>query len=70
MDSKCKCKGRCNHCPPIAKPIHLNNHLIERQLSTKMRVSQLLKIKGIFSPGNMHTANLTGTKRTINATKM
>ena len=66
MDTKCVCKGICDICPPTPRPTTLNNHLIERQISTKMRVSQLLKIKGIFSSGNKHTANLPGTKRSIN----
>ena len=43
----------------------LNNGSITRQVSAKMHLAQLLKIKGTFVPANRHTANLPGTKRIV-----
>ena len=68
MDSKCpcyRCKGFCNKCPPPVNPGFFNNGGVDRQISTKMKIAQMLKIKGIFKPGNRHTPNLPGTKRPV-----
>ena len=55
----------CNKCPTTAKPSSLNNGTITRQISAKMHMAHLLKIKGVFVPANRHTANLPGTKRVV-----
>ena len=55
----------CHKCPPTPKPVNLDNGWIIRQQSAKMRLAQLLKIKGSVESENRHTANLTGSKRAI-----
>lgn len=55
----------CNNCPPTPKPVNLDNGWIIRQQSAKMRLAQLLKIKGTVTSANYHTPNLIGTKRAI-----
>ena len=61
----CTKEHLCHHCPPTPKPVNLNNHWVNRQQSAKMRLAQLLKIKGTVTSGNRHTPNLPGTKRAI-----
>ena len=61
----CTKEHLCHHCPPTPKPVNLDNHWVTRQQSAKMRLAQLLKIKGTVTSGNHHTPNLPGTKRTI-----
>lgn len=55
----------CHNCPTTPKPHNLDNGWITRQQSGKMRLAQLLKIKGTTTSANYHTANLIGTKRAI-----
>jgi len=50
------------HVPPPAKPI-------KTQISIKRQHAQLTRLKGIFVPGNKHTANLPGTKRIVHPKK-
>ena len=56
---------RCHRCPTPAKPLNIDSTAVIRQQSAKMRLAQLLKIKGASSPANHHTANLPGTKRMV-----
>jgi hypothetical protein len=55
----------CHHCPTTPKPVDLNNGWVIRQQSAKMRLAQLLKIKGSATPANRHTSNLFGSKRAL-----
>ena len=55
----------CHKCPPTPKPVNLDNGWIIRQQSSKMRLAQILKMKGFVTPKNRHTANLPGTKRQV-----
>lgn len=55
----------CHHCPTTPKPVDLNNGWVIRQQSAKMRLAQLLKIKGSVTPANRHTSNPPGSKRAL-----
>ena len=49
----------------LQKPHKLSTGYLNHHISAKMRLAQLLKVKGTFQPGNHHTPNLPGTKRQV-----
>ena len=61
----CRKEYLCHHCPTTPKPVDLNNGWVIRQQSAKMRLAQLLKIKGSVTPANRHTSNPPGSKRAL-----
>ena len=52
-------------CPKPILPSKYNTSDVEKQLSSKMRIAQLIMIKGTFAPENRHTANLVGSRRLV-----
>ena len=65
--NSCACRKDvvCHNCPPPPKPHKLSTGYLNHHISAKMRLAQLLKVKGTFQPGNHHTPNLPGTKRQV-----
>lgn len=61
----CRKEYLCEHCPTTPKPVDFNNGWVIRQQSSKMRLAQLLKIKGSVTPANRHTSNPPGSKRAL-----